>query len=105
MFLLISTEQYVAEKRFAKETEVIRLQEYYLLSSMKEAESLLRLESLPGTGAFNYQNGVVTYQKQMLSANIEQITFILKLKSGEEVTGIGKYDKVKGEMVNWVEKN
>ncbi|HAQ06117.1 MAG TPA: hypothetical protein DCR24_00720 [Bacillus bacterium] len=105
MFLLIIAEHYIAEKRFAKETEAIRLQEYYFMSSVKKAESFLKMDSLPTARTIDYQYGVVTFQKQALSANIEQITFLLKLKSGEEAIGIGKYDKVKGKMVNWVERN
>lgn len=104
-FLLVITEQYLAEKKFVKETETIRMQEYYLLCSLKEAEALLKLEQLPQGGFFSYQNGDVTFQKQAISVNTDQITFSLKLKSGVETLGIGQYDKEKREMVKWIEKN
>jgi ABC-type siderophore export system fused ATPase/permease subunit len=105
MFLVIVTEQYVAEKRFVKETETIRLQEYYMLCSVKKAESLMKEEEMPTEGVMNYRNGSVSYERRALSANMEQVTFNLKLKSGEISFGIGQYDKGKMEMVKWIEKN
>lgn len=104
-FLLILTEQYVTEKKFVKETETIRLQEYYMLCSVKQAEALLREEQLSDAGRMSYVKGAVAFQKQSLSANMDQVTFILTMDSGEEALGIGQYDKETGAMVKWLEKN
>jgi hypothetical protein len=104
-FLLILTEQYITEKKFVKETETIRLQEYYMLCSVKQAEALLREEHLPEAGGMSYLRGEVAFQKQGLSANMDQVTFTLTMDSGEKAVGIGQYDKEKGAMVKWLEKN
>ncbi len=103
--LLILTEQYLAEKRFIKETETIRLQEYYMLSSVKQVELLLKEGNMPETGILNYKYGEVAFQKQTFPLNIEEVTFRLQLNSGEKALGIGQYDKEKGLMVKWTEKN
>lgn len=81
------------------------MQEYYLLCSLKDAETLLKMEQLPVAGVFKYGNGVVAFQKKALSMNIDQITFSLTLKSGIETLSIGQYDKEKREMIKWIEKN
>lgn len=104
-YLLILTENYLAGKRFAKETETIRLQEYYMLCSVKQAEAMLRDGLFPDSGIVNYEFGNVTFQKQALSGSVEEVTFNLKLDSGEKALGIGQYDKVTGAMVRWREKN
>ncbi|WP_257391903.1 competence type IV pilus minor pilin ComGG [Mesobacillus jeotgali] len=105
LFLLILTEQYIAEKRFTKETETIRRQEYYLLCSGKEAELLLREGILPANGIMNYKFGKVWFQTQSLTSNIDEVTFNLELDSGEKIIGFGQYDKKKGLMIKWKEKN
>jgi hypothetical protein len=105
LFLLTVTEQYVAEKRFAKETKAIRLQEYYMLCSIKQAESMMMADRLPATGTIDFKNGTVTFNRTSLSENMEEITFTLKLKSGEKAIGTGRYDKQLGRMVKWIERN
>lgn len=105
MYLVIVTEQYVAEKRFVKETETIRMQEYYMLCSVKKAESLMKEAALPVVGVMNYRNGSVSYERKSLSANLEQVSFNLRMHSGELSIGIGQYDKARMEMVKWIEKN
>ncbi|MBT2677526.1 hypothetical protein J7E38_00860 [Bacillus sp. ISL-35] len=104
-FFLILTEQYIAEKKFAKETETIRLQEYYMLSSMKEAELLLREGNLPASGILYYKFGKVGFQSRSISAFVDEVTFTLELDSGEKGVGFGQYDKEKGRMIKWKEKN
>lgn len=104
-FLLILTENYLAGKRFAKETETIRLQEYYMLCSVKQAEAMLRESNLPATGIWNYRLGKVAFQKQAVSGSVEEVLFNLKLDSGEKALGIGQYDKESGAMLRWREKN
>ncbi len=104
-FLLIGTEQYIAEKKFAKETETIRLQEYYMLCSMKQAELLLKEDNLPTNGILDYHFGTVGFQKQSLSTTVDEVTFTLELDSGEKGIGFGQYDKEKGMMIKWKEKN
>jgi hypothetical protein len=104
-FLLILTENYLAGKRFAKETETIRLQEYYMLCSVKRAEAMLREGDLPATGTLNYVLGDVSFQKQALSGSVDEVTFNLQLDSGEKVVGIGQYDRETGAMIKWKEKN
>jgi hypothetical protein len=104
-FLLILTEQHIAEKKFAKETNTIRLQEYYMLCSIKEAEHLLREGNLPASGLLYYKFGKVGFLTQSLSANVDEVTFTLELDSGEKGVGFGQYDKEKGMMIKWREKN
>ncbi|WP_142999659.1 competence type IV pilus minor pilin ComGG [Mesobacillus subterraneus] len=104
VFLLILTEQYIGEKRFARETNTIRVQEYYLLCGVKQAESLLREDTLPLAGTFTYTDGTISYQKKSISATLDEVTFTLNLDSGEKTIGMARYDKEKRAMVKWVEK-
>jgi hypothetical protein len=105
LFLLILTENYLAGKKFAKETETIRLQEYYMLCSVKQAEAMLREGNLPDSGLLKYRLGEVAFKKQALSTSVEEVTFNLRLDSGENALGIGQYDKDAGAMLRWREKN
>ena len=102
--LLIVTENYVAGKKFAKETETIRLQEYYLLCSVKQTEAMRSEGALPSSGILKFRSGDVFFQKQDVSASVEEVVFNLELESGEKALGIGQYDKVTGAMVRWREK-
>ncbi|WLR57629.1 competence type IV pilus minor pilin ComGG [Mesobacillus subterraneus] len=104
-YLLILTENYLAGKRFANETETIRLQEYYMMCSVKQAATMLKEGNLPASGILTYELGNVAYQRQPLSVSLDEVTFNLNLDSGEKALGIGQYDKVTGAMVRWREKN
>lgn len=104
LLLLISSQQYVAEKRFLKETETIRLQEYYLLCSLMDTESLIRNGDFSGGTTLQYLKGAVTCQRQEISAEKDQITFRLLLNSGERREATAVYDKVEARMVKWTEK-
>jgi len=102
--LLILTENYVAGKKFAKETETIRLQEYYLLCSVKQTESMRSEGSLPASGILKYRSGDVSFQTRDVSGSVEEVLFTLNLTSGEKTLGIAQYDKDTGAMVRWREK-
>ena len=102
--LLILTENYVAGKKFAKETETIRLQEYYLLCSVKQTESMRGEGTLPASGLLTYRSGAVSFQTRDVSGNVEEVFFTLNLTSGEKTLGIAQYDKDTGTMVRWMEK-
>lgn len=66
---------------------------------------MLRDGFLPDSGIMDYELGSVAFQRQSLSGSVEEVTFNLKLDSGEKVLGIAQYDKVTGAMVRWREKN
>ncbi|NKE05071.1 hypothetical protein GWK17_06225 [Bacillus selenatarsenatis] len=102
--LLILTENYVAGKKFAKETEAIRLQEYYMLCSVKQTENMRSEGSLPALGTLEYKLGDVSFQKQDVSSSVEEVIFNLKLEGGEKALGIAQYDKNTGAMIRWREK-
>ena len=62
-------------------------------------------DRLPAAGAIDFKNGTVTFTKTSLTENLEEVTFILKLNSGESAQGTGRYDKESGRMVKWIERN
>lgn len=105
LFFLIGLDQYVAEKRFYKETETILVGEYYMLAAVKETENLLMNGQLPTSGRFIYTNGEITYQRKVLSAVLDEVTFTLKFSSMEQWSALAHYDKVQKKWVKWVEKN
>jgi hypothetical protein len=105
LFLLIVTEQFIAEKRFVKDTEVIRLQEYYMLCAIKQAESMLMADKLPIAGRMEFKQGTVTLNKTSLQENLDEVTFTLILDTGERSIGIGTYDNELSRMVKWIERN
>lgn len=61
-------------------------------------------DRLPTTGTMDFNNGTVIFNKISLSENMEEVTFSLKLKSGERAIGTGRYDKQLGRMVKWIER-
>jgi hypothetical protein len=105
LFLLILVEQNVIERRFYKETETILLSEYYFQAAVVEAEQLLNREELAQTGKFEYRDGEVRFDRRILSQGMEEVTFTLKLKTGEQWFGNAQYDHGKKKFVKWVEKN
>lgn len=76
-----------------------------MLNSVKLAEAMLRDDQLPAAGIMNYRLGDVVFQKRDISVSVEEVTFNLKLDSGEKALGIGQYDKESGAMLRWREKN
>jgi hypothetical protein len=104
-FLLLAIQQGLAERSFYKETETILAAEYYLLSSVKEAEKQMRDGNFPETGRFSYEKGEVAYRKKVLSPAVDEITFTLKLSSNEQWVTMAHYDKAQRKMVKWIEKN
>ncbi|WP_210365912.1 competence type IV pilus minor pilin ComGG [Bacillus sp. REN3] len=104
LLLMMAAQQYVAEARFLKETETIRLQEYYLFCSLQAAESLVQKTDWQGEGSFRFMRGIVKYQTYPLSADREKIIFYMSLDNGEKREAACEYDKVKGQMVKWTEK-
>jgi hypothetical protein len=105
VFLLIVTQQYLSELKFKKETEAIRLQEYYMLSSMKLAEQRMLNDSLEIEGTIEFGQGKVDFLKTSVTDTLENITFTLTLDSGGKFIGNGTYDKEEGRMVKWKERN
>lgn len=105
VFLVIMTQQYLAELKFKKETEAIRLQEYYMLSSLKLAEQRMLENSLTTNDSIEFDKGKVEFSRVALSDLLEDITFTLSLDNGREITGTGTYDKEQGRMVKWRERN
>jgi hypothetical protein len=105
LFLLILVEQNVIEKRFFKETETILVVEYYLQAAVVEAEQLLIKDELPQIGKFEYRDGEVRFSRRLLSHGLEEITFTLKLETGEQWIGMAQYDQGQQKVVKWIEKN
>ncbi|MBT2754754.1 competence type IV pilus minor pilin ComGG [Mesobacillus foraminis] len=105
LLLLITVEQNMAEKRFYKDTEVILVQEYYLLSAVKRAEGLLKENNLSQTGTFLYTKGTVAYQTRALPEGLAEITFTVKLFTKEQWVGVGHFDTVQKKLVKWMEKS
>jgi competence protein ComGG len=105
LLLLITVDQNLAEKRFYKDTEVILIQEYYLLSAVKKAETLLKENNLPETGTFLYTKGTVGYQTRVLPEGLAEITFTVKLFTKEQWVGVGHFDTVRKKLVKWMEKS
>jgi hypothetical protein len=105
VFTLLAIQQGLAERSFYKETETILAAEYYLLSSVKEAERQLREGKLPEAGKFSYEKGEVAYRRKVFSPSMDEITFTLKLNSNEQWATMAHYDKVQRRMVKWIEKN
>lgn len=107
VLLSIQLEQYLSEKRFMRESELILKQEYYFLSSIKQAENQLRQmldDELPA-GASHFSDGEVVYRTEKLTDSLFKVTFELKMASLPILLGFGYYDKEEGRMIKWIEKN
>ncbi|MEW8986998.1 MAG: competence type IV pilus minor pilin ComGG [Bacillus sp. (in: firmicutes)] len=103
-FLLIYTEQYLAEKRMLKEAETVLKTEYYFLYCARKLEVKLQTEEpIMSGGEFLLQDGFVNYVKEDTGATLK-MTFNLTLSTGEKAIGIAYYNKNTKKMVKWVEK-
>lgn len=108
VLLTIQLEQYLSEKRLMRESELILKQEYYFLSSMKDAathlEQMVDADELP-TKVNLFSDGEVEYRTEKLTESLFKVTFDLKMESLPVLTGFGYYDKEEGKMIKWIEKN
>lgn len=104
LFLIYVTEQYLSEKRIFLASEIILQQEYYMASSVKEAEQ--RLQSDPTTlyGQLFYNYGHVSFRVEDVDAATLLITFEGKLVTNEKWEGYGYYDKENQKMIQWLER-
>lgn len=100
-------EQFLAEKKLNKESETIFKQEYYFLSSVKHVENeILSIEDSDLLfGSLSFSHGEVEYRTEKLTQELLKVTFDLKMENLPVVIGIGYYDKEKGKMIKWIEKN
>ncbi|MBU8879364.1 hypothetical protein BGM26_10250 [Bacillus sp. FJAT-29790] len=107
VLLTIQLEQYLAEKRFFKESEIIMKQEYYFLSAMKQTEVLLFEWDYDDSfsGVFTFSGGQVEYSALKLTDSLFKVTFTLKMGGDLELTSFGYYDIDAGKVIKWNEKN
>ena len=106
LFFSIRVEQLLSERKMARETKKILVQEYYMLSSAKKLEkSIQKGETLQSKGIFSYKYGKMNFQTNLPLNNVQEISFTLHLDTGEISKGIGYYDIDSKKMVNWIEKN
>lgn len=93
------------EKRFLAETEKILIGEYYFQTAVIEAEQRLKAQNLEQKGSFKYRRGEVNYVKKIITQGVDEITFTLRLETGEQLIGIAHYDLGKQQIVKWIERN
>lgn len=106
VLLTIHIEFYLSEVRFYKESETILKQEYYLLSSMKQMESILLEENSEYySGEFTYSDGVVHFHTSQISETVYMTTFNLILGTNSKITGYGYFNTEEGKMFKWIERN
>jgi len=105
LFLLILVDQNMVERRFLAETEKILVSEYYLQLAVIEAEQQLDEQKLDQKGSFEYKRGEVNFVRKVLTQGVEEITFTLRLETGEQWIGVAHYDWGKRQLVKWIEKN
>jgi hypothetical protein len=106
MFFSIQVEQLLTEKKMFRETKMILLEEYYMLSSVKKMESKYQAgEPIASKGIFLFLNGNVNFQADLPSGSTQKITFTLSLPTGETAIGFGYFDKNLKKLTKWVEKN
>jgi hypothetical protein len=104
-FVVIYTQQYLNEKKFAHETETILKQEYYFLVAVRKLETQLQNdEPILNKGQYIMQKGRMDFTKEDLGTTLK-FNFSLTLSTGEKAIGIAYYNKIQRKMIKWVEKN
>ncbi|MEH7124509.1 competence type IV pilus minor pilin ComGG [Bacillus sp. JJ1773] len=106
LLLTMHIEFYLSEIRFLQESEALLKQEYYLLSSMKRMEDILRAEDEDQyTGVFSYSDGDVRYETDKLTDTLLMSTFNLHMGTKIEMLAYGYFDTEEGKMIKWIERN
>lgn len=106
LLLSIQLEQYISDKRMMADAETILKQEYYLLSSVKRTETILKeKKEYDLSGIYYYASGQVSYSTVPLASSLYQITFRTKIGSDPEITSYAYYDIDLEKVIKWIEKN
>ncbi|CEG27843.1 competence type IV pilus minor pilin ComGG [Bacillus sp. B-jedd] len=106
VFLAMSAELLLIQEKMAKETEAALLEEYYLLSSLKKTEKMLRQEATyPNNGNFLFEKGFAQFTISPDAQGVQKVTLIVTIKDSHTVEGYGFYDPVQKKMIKWMEKN
>ncbi|WP_059171118.1 competence type IV pilus minor pilin ComGG [Bacillus sp. FJAT-27445] len=104
--LAATSELLLIERRMAKEAEIIQLQDYYLLRTLKKVETILKEKGgTPAAGSFTYRKGTASYTVVSSAPGMLYVTLLAKVEGRSSVIGYGYYDITLKKMVKWGEKN
>jgi len=106
VFLAMSAELLLIQEKMAKETEASFLEEYYLLSSLKKTEKMMRQEGgHPIKGNYLFEKGFAQFTIMPDAQGMQKVTLIVTIEGSHTVEGYGFYDPVQKKMIKWMEKN
>lgn len=105
--LVVSTDQFLNEKRILKETETILKQDYYLLSTMDRLQFDLSTNEHGATeGTFEFKDGQARYQIVNITEDLLEIMITIKVGDGDTIfNGSAIYDLNLKRMIKWEEVN
>lgn len=98
----------LTERKFIYNTRITYMQEYYMLTTEKKIEKLLKSggsNALPVNGTFSYREGLMEYSTAPPVGSTQKIEFTLHLNSGEVTKCYGYFDIYDNTVLKWIEKN
>lgn len=108
LFFSVRVELLLTERKFIHDTQTTYLQEYYMLTTEKKIEKLLKSggsNALPVNGTYTYREGVMEYIADPPVGSSQRIAFTLHLNSGEVTRSYGYFDIQNNTILKWIEKN
>ncbi|WP_040208030.1 competence type IV pilus minor pilin ComGG [Neobacillus jeddahensis] len=105
LFFSMQIELFLTEKKMVHESTAILQQEYYFLSTAKKIEELQIEGNIPVKGTIVYSDGIMTYQPETPTENVQKVKFTLTLSRSDPVSGIGYFDTRTKKLIRWVEAN
>lgn len=104
IFFSVRIEGLLIERKTARESLIIRQQEYYFLTSIKKMEGLYQAgTTLPLKDTMTYLNGRMEYQSEKPINNVQKVNFTLSLNSGETIMAHGFFDLNSKRLIKWIE--
>lgn len=105
LFLSGRIEVLLSERKMAHETDIILLEEYYFLSSVKKIEGIFQTSgTLPAKGTIKFVKGTMDYQAETPSGYVQKVNFTFHLNSDDVTSnGRGYFDTRTKRLTKWLE--
>jgi ComG operon protein 7 len=106
LFLTMSAELLLTERKIAVEVAAIQQQDYYFIAALKKTEQDFQSKNMTYSGLYFFENATVSFTTASSGVPQQQkVTFTVKLNNRPTVEGYGFYDINQKKMVKWMKKN
>ncbi|OCA91099.1 hypothetical protein A8F94_04360 [Bacillus sp. FJAT-27225] len=101
LFLIMTAEILLIEKKVAIELAAIQQQDYYFLTALKKTEREFQSKGIITAGEYIFDKGTVTYTVSPATNGQHLVTFIVLLTEGTPIQAQSYYNINQKKMVKW----